>query len=178
MVIAEPLLRRPAAGTTSLLLPDLLQATDLAADAVISGRYDHLVPRAGLPTDRRWATRIQGDESLDVWLISWAPGAPTQLHHYGESLGALTVLSGSLTEFYWQHGQLNQRRLDAGEQHTFSRGGVHDIVWAPSEAWDAQVPTLSVHAYSPPLTEISHYDVSGEAADAVSLQRTEAIDEP
>ncbi len=35
-----------------LRLPDLLQATDHYADDVLSGRYDHLLPAGGLPTQR------------------------------------------------------------------------------------------------------------------------------
>ena len=85
----------------TLRLPDLLRATDLTADAVLRGRYDHLLPPAGLPTDRRWFTRVGSDADLDVWLISWVPGHPTELHDHAGSLGALTVLSGALDEFRW-----------------------------------------------------------------------------
>jgi hypothetical protein len=38
---------------TRLRVPDLLQATDVAADHVLSGRYDHVLPVGGPPTDER-----------------------------------------------------------------------------------------------------------------------------
>ncbi|MEB3021242.1 cysteine dioxygenase [[Mycobacterium] crassicus] len=175
MAIAEPIaLRHSPSGPRSLRLPDLLQTTDLAADAVLAGRYQHLLPTSGLPTDSRWFTRIHGDERLDIWLISWAPGHATELHDHGDSLGALTVLSGSLDEFHWDGEQLARRRLEAGDQAAFSRGWVHDVVWAPSPA--PVGPTLSVHAYSPPLAEMSYYDVT--SSNTLRRQRTELTEHP
>ena len=53
----------------------LLHATDRGADDLLSGRYDHLLPAGGAPADRRWFTRLHGDDELDIWLISWVPGS-------------------------------------------------------------------------------------------------------
>lgn len=159
---------------TPLRLPDLLRATDLAADAVLRGRFDHLLPPAGMPTDGRWFSRVHGDENLDIWLISWVPGHATELHDHGRSLGALTVLSGSLDEFRWDTDRLKRRRLDAGDQTSFPLGWVHDVVWAPSPAPSA--PTLSVHAYSPPLAEMSYYAVGAD--NTLVRRRTELTDQP
>ncbi|CPR08975.1 cysteine dioxygenase type I superfamily protein [Mycobacterium bohemicum DSM 44277] len=172
----------PAPGPTRLRVPDLLHATDQAADAVLSGRCDHLLPEAGLPESRRWFTRIHGDDELDVWLISWTPGHPTELHDHGGSLGALTVLSGSLNEFRWDGTALRRRRLEAGDQAGFPLGWVHDVVWAPRGvagigSEDAgKAPTLSVHAYSPPLTAMSYYEVTHR--NRLRRRRTELTDQP
>ncbi len=172
---------KPPSGPTRLRVPDLLHATDQAADQVLSGRCDHLLPKGGIPESRRWFTRIHGDDELDVWLISWVPGHPTELHDHGGSLGALTVVSGSLNEFRWDGRGLRRRRLDAGDQAGFPLGWVHDVVWAPRPvpdpvtAFRAQ-PTLSVHAYSPPLTAMSYYEVSDR--NTLRRQRTELTDQP
>ncbi|WP_046319975.1 cysteine dioxygenase [Mycobacterium sp. UM_Kg1] len=177
MVTAEPLaLRRPAAPSRSLRLPDLLQTTDLAADAVLQGRYNHLLPASGLPEDHRWFARIHGDERLDIWLISWVPGHATELHDHGDSLGALTVLSGALDEFHWDGDKLAQRRLVAGDQAAFTRGWVHDVVWAPPAPLEPAAPTLSVHAYSPPLVQMSYYNVAPD--NTLRRQRTELTEHP
>ena len=72
-----------------------------AADDVLSGRYDHVLPAGGPPADERWFTRLHGDDELDVWLISWVPERSTELHDHGGSLGALTVVSGALAETRW-----------------------------------------------------------------------------
>jgi hypothetical protein len=173
----------PSSGPSRLRVPDLLRATDQAADDVLSGRCDHLLPAGGVPESRRWFTRIHGDDELDVWLISWVPGHPTELHDHGGSLGALTVLSGSLNEFRWDGRGLRRRRLDSGDQAGFPLGWVHDVVWAPrpvpgrAGAGKALVqPTLSVHAYSPPLTAMSYYEVTDR--NRLRRQRTELTDQP
>jgi hypothetical protein len=187
-LVTDPVLSRPSAvrsvsGPTRLRLPDLLHATDRTADEVLSGRHDHLLPRSGVSNDERWFARLHGDDELDVWLISWVPGQATELHDHGGSLGALTLLSGSLDEFRWDGKQLRRRRLEAGDQAAFPLGWVHDVVWAPSRAASSvasgsatQGPTLSVHAYSPPLTVMSYYEITGP--HTLRRQRTELTDQP
>jgi len=175
-------LNLPSPGPTRLRVPDLLHACDQAADAVLSGRYDHVLPAGGPPDLRRTFARIHGDDELDVWLISWVPGRPTELHDHAGSLGALTVLSGSLNEFRWDGATLRRRRLEAGDQAGFPLGWVHDVVWAPrtvseSDPGSASArpePTLSVHAYSPPLTAMSYYEVTH--GDRLRRRRTELTD--
>ena len=162
-------------AATRLRLPDLMNATDRAADELLSGRYDHLLPTAGPPLDDRWFTRLHGDDELDVWLISWVPDRSTELHDHGGSLGALTVVSGSLAETRWDGDGLRRRRLSAGDQAAFPLGWVHDVVWAP-EPIPVVGPTLSVHAYSPPLTAMSYYEVTDR--NTLRRDRTELTDKP
>jgi hypothetical protein len=174
---------RAVPGPTRLRLADLLHITDRTADDVVSGRYDHVVPPGGVPTDDRWFARLHGDDEVDVWLISWVPGHRTELHDHGGSLGALTLLSGSLDEFRWDGETLRCRRLKAGDQAAFPLGWVHDVVWAPTSLGPAvtspavtQQPSLSVHAYSPPLTVMSYYDVNDQ--NRLRRKRTELTDQP
>jgi hypothetical protein len=187
MVSAHSIALPPSAipsvsAPTRLRLPDLLHATDRSADDVLSGRYDHLLPAGGPPAAERWFTRIRGDDELDVWLISWVPGHSTELHDHGGSLGALTLLSGSLDELRWDGDQLRRRRLDAGDQAAFPLGWVHDVSWiapdpssVPNVAGPA-APTLSVHAYSPPLTAMSYYEITDR--NTLRRNRTELTNSP
>jgi hypothetical protein len=195
-LVADPVLARPSAirsvcGPTRLRLADLLHLTDRSADEVLSGRHDHLVPIGGVPTDDRWFARLYGDDEVDIWLISWVPGHSTELHDHGGSLGALTLLSGSLDEFRWDGARLRLRRLEAGDQAGFPLGWVHDVVWAPTRPAPSATPssmprvtlpsaphgpTLSVHAYSPPLTVMSYYEVTGQRK--LRRRRTELTDQP
>ena len=173
------LVLRPSAiptfsAPTRLRLPDLLRITDESADDVLGGRHDHLLPAGGVPTDKRWFTRLHSDDELDVWLISWVQGHTTQLHDHGGSLGALTLLSGALHEFRWNGAGLRRRRLDAGDQAAFPLGWVHDVTWAPTTGRAA--PALSVHAYSPPLTAMSYYEVTQR--DTLRRVRTKLTDTP
>jgi len=173
---------RSVSSPTRLRLADLLHITDQTTDEVLRGRYDHLVPPGGVPTDDRWFTLLHGDDEVDIWLISWAPGHRTELHDHGGSLGALTLLSGSLDEFRWDGERLRHRGLEAGDQAGFPLGWVHDVVWAPTAAAvtapavEIQGPTLSVHAYSPPLTVMSYYEVTRQ--NTLRRKRTELTDQP
>ncbi len=167
----------PAVGDpTRLRLPDLLHITDRDADDVLSGRYDHLLPADGIPPGDRWFTRLRSDDELDVWLISWVPGEATELHDHSGSLGAMTLLSGALHEYRWTGDQLRRRRLTAGDQAAFPLGWVHDVTWAPTDPEPVHGPTLSVHAYSPPLTAMSYYEIT--ARDTLRRVRTELTDTP
>ncbi len=160
---------------TRLRPADLLRLTDEGAEDVLAGRYDHLLPVDGRwPTESRWATRLSADEEVDVWLISWVPDQSTELHDHAGSLGALTVLSGALSEYRWNGRELRNRTLTAGDQASFPLGWVHDVVRAPDQFAGAATPgnpTLSVHAYSPPLTAMSYYEVTGHG----TLRRTKTV---
>jgi hypothetical protein len=187
-LVAAPVRSRPSPlravpGPTRLRLADLLHITDRTADDVLSGHYDHIVPPGGVPTDDRWFVRLHGDDEVDVWLISWVPGHRTELHDHGGSLGAVTLLSGSLDELRWDGEQLRCRRLGAGDQAAFPLGWVHDVVWAPTgprasltSLSGPQEPSLSVHAYSPPLTVMSYYEVTDQ--HRLRRKRTELTDQP
>ncbi|WP_343573525.1 cysteine dioxygenase family protein [Mycobacterium sp.] len=182
-VRSRPLPPRAVPGPTRLRLADLLHITDRTAAEVLSGQYEHIVPPGGVPTDERWFARLHGDDEVDVWLISWVPGRRTELHDHGGSLGAVTVLSGSLDEFRWDGAQLRCRRLAAGDQAAFPLGWVHDVVWAPTGPRTSATslsgppePSLSVHAYSPPLTVMSYYQVTDR--HRLRRNRTELTDQP
>jgi len=162
---------------TRLRLPDLMHTTDRYADEVLSGRYDGVLPAGGPSANERWFTQLHGDDELDVWLISWVPERSTALHDHGGSLGALTVVSGALRETRWDGAALRRRRLGAGDQAAFPLGWVHDVVWAPDRDTSAPIgPTLSVHAYSPPLTAMSYYEVTHR--NTLRRRHTELTDAP
>lgn len=182
---ADPVPDRPIAPAlpTRLRPADLLRLTDEGAEDVLAGRFDHLLPSGGVwPSMERWATRLLSDDEVDIWLISWTPGKSTELHDHAGSLGALTVLSGGLAEYRWNGTELRHRILTAGDQAAFPIGWVHDVMRAPDplpavplRSAEPSVgplePTLSVHAYSPPLTAMSYYEVTGHG----SLRRTRTV---
>lgn len=176
-MVSPAVLPAAVSAPTRLRLPDLLLATDRAADDVLSGRYRDVLPVGGPPRDERWFTRLYGDDELDLWLISWVADRSTEMHDHGGSLGALTVVSGALRETRWNGEALRHRRLAAGDQAAFPLGWVHDVVWAPGGDASAPVtPTLSVHAYSPPLTAMSYYEVTHR--NTLRRRRTELTDAP
>lgn len=141
---------------------ELRSLTRRIAAEVVEGRHEVCID-----PDRRWYRRILGDGFVDVWLISWAREQAAELHDHAGSLGALTVVRGELTEQHWggsrrswpgrrahpSSGGLRTRRLAAGRSVGFAAGHVHDVVNRNAE------PAVSVHAYSPPLTAMSYYEV-------------------
>ncbi|MFD3451107.1 cysteine dioxygenase [Streptomyces sp. NPDC058691] len=154
-----------AGGPTPLVLPQLRALVRGYAEAVADGTHQpvHLA-------DQRWYTRLHQDPYVDVWLITWPRDTSTELHDHAGSLGALTVVSGVLTEHRWTydregHGRITGRELAAGRGAGFPLGHVHDVVNAST------APAVSVHAYSPPLTAMAYYAVD----DTGSLRRTRTV---
>ena len=153
--------RTPSGAPTPLGLPDLAELTRSVAAQVRTGGHEVV-----LDPDRRWYRRLYADPYVDVWVISWVTEQATELHDHAGSLGALTVVSGELTEQRWvpSAGELRTRRLRAGRGASFRLGHVHDVVNTRPEH------AVSVHAYSPPLTAMSYY-----AVDPGGLRRTRSV---
>lgn len=149
---------------------ELLELARFIAGEVLACRY--LVE---YDEGRRWHQRLYRDQRVDLWLISWLPSQGTQLHDHGGSAGAFTVLSGELTEAIYQPAAaapsrwpgvpkpdsgpaLVERRRASGSGAGFGRHYVHDVRNL------SQAPAVSVHAYSPPLTSMSFYDLDDAGA--------------
>jgi mannose-6-phosphate isomerase-like protein (cupin superfamily) len=162
-----PLFRRKPAGRSSQK-----STTDLAALVhTVAADEGVWLPRLVLPSraERRW-TRLSSDGEVDVWLLSWLPGHSTDLHDHGASAAAFTVVRGSLTELrQGADRRLRSFRRAAGSVTTIDAGVVHDVHGAGNS------PTVSIHAYSPPLREMNYYDLdaSGELHRIGSVRTTE-----
>jgi hypothetical protein len=143
----------------------LVDLTRFYAEEVRCGAY----PFVDFDPDERWHQRIYRDRRMDVWLISWLPTQGTELHDHGGSCGAFTVLSGTLTETALAGGQLRDRPRRAGASVGFGPRYVHDV----RNLSDG--PAVSVHAYSPPLTSMTYYDV---ADGVLSRLATVVTDDP
>ena len=151
-----PVHARPVTAPTPYDLDDLLDLTRLIATEVRAGQHEVVVD-----PDRRWYRLLRSDGFCDVWMISWATEQIAELHDHAGSLGALTVVSGSLTERRWSGPSgLRTRTLRHGRGAGFPLGHVHDV------ANTAEEPAVSVHAYSPPLSAMSYYDVEDVPATA------------
>ena len=175
----RPDLRRWQDGPTPASLADLLALTREVAAEVDAGRHAVEVDPV-----HRWSRRLHADDHLDVWLISWATDQAAELHDHGGSLGALTVVRGSLTEWRWTAGSdddgtcpaeelpargpgLRRRAIDPGRSVAFGLGHVHDVSNRAAET------AVSVHAYSPPLSAMSYYGVE---AGVLRRTRSELIE--
>jgi predicted metal-dependent enzyme (double-stranded beta helix superfamily) len=139
-------------------------------DEVRAGRY----PYVQYDAQNRWHQRLYRDQRLDIWLISWLPSQGTQLHDHGGSAGAFEVLTGQLSEAVFRRdpvrGSLTEYRRPAGTGVGFGPRYVHDVRNLDD------LPAVSVHAYSPPLTSMNFYDVAADGS--LSRLATLATDDP
>jgi hypothetical protein len=101
----------------------------------------------------RFYSRLRFDAAVEVWLICWDIGQDTLLHDHGGSVGAFTVARGSLLEDYGavHRTGLATRRHTAGDTVGFGQDYLHNLVNVSTE------PTVSIHAYSPPLRAMNFY---------------------
>jgi quercetin dioxygenase-like cupin family protein len=95
----------------------------------------------------RDAVRLVATDSFDVWLIGWPAHHRTTPPDHGASLGIVLVLEGELTEAT----NFATKELRVGDVTVIAPGAVHDVGTTESTA-------LSLHLYSPPLTEMNFYD--------------------
>ena len=115
------------------------------------------VARVRLDPEGRWYEQIRVDDALELWLISWLPGQATGFHDHGGANGAFGVVWGELSESVATRGAVTSAAnvVAAGEVRSFGPRHVHDV--RNSSAGSVAV---SVHAYSPPLTAMTRYDLT------------------
>lgn len=125
---------------------------DLAAVVTEFAASANWLDRVRLRADQRWYERLYLGEEYDVWVISWMPGQSTGYHDHGSSSGAFVVTTGLLEE----HRPGTQARAVApGRVRAFGVGYAHDV----RNVSDG--PAVSIHAYSPPLTEMNEFELEG-----------------
>ena len=119
--------------------------------------------RVRLSPDERWYERIHADDRYEVWLISWLPGQGTGFHDHGGSAGAFGAVWGTLEEHQAGTRARATGRLrpvtatpvSAGQVRAFGPEYIHDV------RNTSEAVAVSVHAYSPPLKEMTRYDLTG-----------------
>jgi predicted metal-dependent enzyme (double-stranded beta helix superfamily) len=124
--------------------------------------------RVRLSPDERWYERMHADEQYEVWLISWLPGQGTGFHDHGGSAGAFGVVWGALEEHQAGQPSVTAASVTAGRVRSFGPAYIHDV------RNTSEAVAVSVHAYSPPLTEMTRYDLS---ENGLIVLDTEAADQ-
>ncbi|MDH6136942.1 hypothetical protein P3T37_006373 [Kitasatospora sp. MAA4] len=139
-----------------------LARTDLPAHPTTVAGYAQLVREIAADRARwaplvrydaltRWYSRLETGPGYEVWLLSWLPGQSSGFHDHGDSSGVMTVVQGELVERSLTHAGEGLRALRPGGQRVFSSGYLHEVVNAALE------PAVSIHLYSPGLTEMNQY---------------------
>jgi predicted metal-dependent enzyme (double-stranded beta helix superfamily) len=117
------------------------------------------VSRVRLDPEGRWYEQIPLNDAVELWLISWLPGQSTGFHDHGGANGAFGVVWGELDEHLvppiGTPGGSVVRTVGAGAVRSFGKRHIHDV--RNSSAGSVAV---SVHAYSPPLSAMTRYNLT------------------
>ena len=114
-------------------------------------------------TSARHFEQLWRDDHVDVWVITWASGNDTGFHDHDLSRGAVAVVQGEIVEERLVVGGPSRRLTRrAGDAFDFDASHVHRM------HHDLRQPTVSIHAYSPPLWRMGTYAVDPDG----TLRRT------
>jgi hypothetical protein len=130
-------------------------ATIVAGIAASPQEWSHLVRYTA---GHRWYSRIGAEHpDYEVWLLSWLPGQQTGFHDHGDAAGAFAVAAGELLESTARPGgtAVTGRGVGTGSVRSFGPAYVHDVHNVSAAA------AVSVHAYSPPLSLMRRYEMTG-----------------
>ena len=133
-------------GAISRTPEDLANIVSLFASS--GGWMDKVRLRA----EQRWYERLYFGPDYDIWVISWLPGQSTGFHDHGASSGAFVVATGILEEH--RPGE-RTRVIHPGKPRLFGPDYAHDVRNV------SLAPAISIHAYSPPLSDMNEYELDG-----------------
>jgi rhodanese-related sulfurtransferase/mannose-6-phosphate isomerase-like protein (cupin superfamily) len=155
MATDKPLARE--AGTTLIAANGLSGAVlrtpeELATIVSLFASSDGWIDKVRLRAEQRWYERLYHGPDYDIWVICWLPGQSTGFHDHGASSGALVVATGILEEH--RPGE-RTRVIHPGEPCAFGPDYAHDVRNV------SLAPAISIHAYSPPLSEMNEYELDG-----------------
>jgi rhodanese-related sulfurtransferase/mannose-6-phosphate isomerase-like protein (cupin superfamily) len=143
-----------AETTSALILSGSVSKTpdELANIVSLFASSDGWLDRVQLRAEHRWYERLYHGRDHDIWVISWMPGQSTGFHDHGASSGAFVVAIGILEE----HRPGDQPLLiPPGKSRAFGPDYAHDVRNV------SLAPAVSIHAYSPPLTDMNEYELDG-----------------
>ena len=126
--------------------------SELADIVTLFAASDGWIDRVRLRTEHRWYERLYQDPDYDIWVISWLPGQSTGFHDHGESAGAFVLATGVLEEHRPGEQPLV---IHPGQPRAFGFDYAHDVRNV------SLAPAVSIHAYSPPLTDMNEYELDG-----------------
>jgi rhodanese-related sulfurtransferase/mannose-6-phosphate isomerase-like protein (cupin superfamily) len=125
---------------------------ELASIVALFASSDGWIDKVRLRVERRWYERLYHGPDYDIWVISWLPGQSTGFHDHGGSSGAFAVATGVLEE----HRPGEQPRvIYPGKPLAFGPDYAHDVRNV------SVAPAITIHAYSPPLSEMNEYELDG-----------------
>ena len=127
-------------------------ATDLGNERRFWGEFVRHDPST------RHFVQLYRDPHLDLWLICWLDAQDTGYHDHDQSSGAVYVAEGTLHEDHFardEDGWIREktRAHEAGSVFDFDSSYIHGVRHAGGP------PATSLHAYSPALWRMGHYEM-------------------
>jgi Cysteine dioxygenase type I len=124
--------------------------------------------------EQRFYLQLHREPHLDLWLICWDAFQETGLHDHDRSAGAVRVVEGTLLEDSFvarPDGGIGLQTVErpAGTRFGFASTHIHDV------RHDGGVPAISLHAYSPALWRMGHYELGPQGLGRVSLTYVDEI---
>lgn len=157
------LLSEASAWIAKRLPPDRdLEPAELAELATAVGRERRLWEAlARHDAEARFFLQLYRDMHVDVWLQCWANQQDNGFHDHDVSSGAVCVAEGVLMEDRLRRvgdGVLREEAHErpAGATFCFGPAHVHRI------RHPGGVPASSIHAYSPAIWRMGHYDLDAD----------------
>jgi rhodanese-related sulfurtransferase/predicted metal-dependent enzyme (double-stranded beta helix superfamily) len=123
---------------------------ELANIVLLFASTDGWMDRVRLRAEQRWYERLYHGPDYDIWVISWLPGQSTGFHDHGVSAGAFVVATGILEE---HRPDERTRVIHPGKPRALGPNYAHDVRNV------SLAPAISIHAYSPPLSEMNEYEL-------------------
>jgi predicted metal-dependent enzyme (double-stranded beta helix superfamily) len=115
------------------------------------------VPHIRHDPNQRGVALLMRDEQVEVWVLSWLPGQDTGYHDHGGSAAAICVTQGEIHEERLSFA--GPPRTQALQENSLSVVPALHI----SRVHNAgSVPSVSIHAYSPPLGEVGTYSADSD----------------
>lgn len=152
--------------------PTIVSQQQLASEVRrLAGRPAEWVSRVRLDPEGRWYEQVRTGGCYEIWLISWLPGQSTGFHDHGGANGAFSVVWGTLDECVIPRdyrgacsreagpgpglGPVSVRSVTQGVVRSFGPHYIHDVRNTSKDS-----VAVSIHAYSPPLSAMTRYDLT------------------
>jgi len=101
--------------------------------------------------DERQRHQLTQTPHLEVWVMTWPPGASTGWHDHGAAAGAMVVVEGELIDRQWRGGSEQWLELKPGDDASIPARTPHNLTNVSDDF------AVTIHAYAPGLTEMTPY---------------------
>lgn len=144
-----------------------------ALRAIVAGlaEVQQPVPVDGDDPETPRSIRLLATAYYDVWLITWPDGSGLGSHDHGGARSVMQVIDGELVEIFADYVDRQvpaARILRRGDSTSAATSFIHDL--ANRSGADA----TTLHVYSPPLTDVSFFDLNADGGDFERLRTTAA----